>query len=186
MITVESIKNEYPNVITADANEGLIRVWLEELPADKKTITPWDDLRHFHVNSYVGDDVIETEEQYPQCNYCVGGALQMAFGEVEPSLVDDWTTGVFPASELLADTLHYYCEIPYGYEDYLINHDIASLSEDYPCPFPEHNSQDCFRKNSTGETAYELADEITRANDRGDFDYAWSCVEIALEYKEKS
>jgi len=172
-LTIESIKAEYPNPMTADANEGLVRRWLEELPEYKKTVTAWDDGQFSHINSYVGDDVIETDEQYPQCNYCVGGALQMAFGETEPSLRDDWKEGVFPGSDVLADTLHYFCNIPYA-------------EGDEPCSFYQHEEQECFLQSSNGmgATAYELADELTRANDRGDFDYAWSCVEVALNYKE--
>ena len=174
--TLESIKADFPNSITADANEGLVRKWLEELPADKKTVIPWDDERHSQINTYIQDDVIETDEQYPQCNYCVGGALQMAFGETEPSLRDDWKEGVFPAVDVLADSLHYFCNIPYAGVD-----DV--------CPFAfGHEDKDCLTRfpTSTDVTAYELADELTRANDRGDFDYAWSCVEVALNYKENN
>jgi len=175
MTTLDEIKADYPNPITADANEGLVRVWLEELPADKKTVSKWDEQRYSHINSYVGHDQIATEEQYPQCNYCVGGALQMAFGETEPSLVDEWMEGIFPATDVLADTLHYFCKIPYAGVDAI-------------CPFPHHENKDCLTRfpTSTDLTAYELADELTRANDRGDFDYAWSCVEVALNYKENN
>ena len=81
--TLEDIQSAYPDAMTADMNEGLVRKWLEELPEYKKTITAWDGERHAHINTYIEDDVIETDEIYPQCNYCVGGALQMAFGETE-------------------------------------------------------------------------------------------------------
>ena len=173
--TLESIKADYPNSITADANEGLVRRWLEELPANKKTVIPWDDERHSKINTYIQDDVIETDERYPQCNYCVGGALQMAFGETEPSLRDDWKEGVFPATDVLADTLHYFCKIPYA-------------DGDEPCSFSQHEEQECFLQSSNGmgATAYELAEELTKANDRGDFNGAWSCVEFALDYKENN
>ena len=184
LLTIESIKANYPNPITADANEGLVRRWLEELPADKKTVVSWNKYAHSHINSYVGHDQIETDEQYPQCNYCVGGALQMAFGETEESLIDDRTAGIFPATDILADTLHYYCKIPYGYEEpaHTICKDSPTcVRGNYPCFFPDHKGRDCFTNNSMGGTAYELADKITRANDRGDFDLAWSYVEFVLK-----
>jgi len=114
MITVEEwlepIKKDYPNSMTSDMNEGLIRKWLEELPDDKKTVTPWNDEWHSHLVSYIGDDVIETEELYPQCNYCVGGALQMALGKE----VNDTDRGNFPSVENLAQTLQYHFKMPYG------------------------------------------------------------------------
>ena len=175
MTTLDSIKVDYPNPITADANEGLMRRWLEELPANKKTVTAWDAKRYSHINTYVGHDQIETDEEYPQCNYCVGGALQMALGEIEPH-DDDARNGIFPSSDDLGDTLHYFCKIPYARTDTLL-----SLT----CHFYEHKGQECVQSSEgMGETAYELADEITRANDRGDFGYAWSCVEVALAYSE--
>jgi len=187
--TLESIKADYPDPITADANEGLVRKWLEGLPEYKKTVTSWDGVRHSHINTYIEDDVIETDEQYPQCNYCIGGALQMAFGETEPSDRDDSRDGIFPASDLLADTLHYYCEIPYGYEEpahTICKDSTTCIRGDYPCFFPDHKGRDCFTNNSTGGTAYELADKITRANDRGDFDEAWSYVEFVLKLGHKN
>ena len=144
--TIEEIKSKYPNVMTAEQHQKLV------------------DTHNLTVSVF---------DPYPNCNYCVGGALQMALGETEPDNVDDLRDGIFPASDILADTLHYYCEIPYGYTDY------ATFSGDYPCPFPQHKDKDCFVKS--GETAFTLADEITRANDRGDFDYAWSCVEAILK-----
>ena len=131
--TVDDIKSEYPNAMTALHNRDL-----EEL----------------------GEDIT--------CNYCVGGALQMAFGEIKRG-DDDALEGIFPATDVLADTLHYFCKIPYSKTDAL-------------CHF--HNDKDCFTNH--GETAYALANEITRANDRGDLDYAWSCVEVALKYKENN
>ena len=195
--TIESIKAEYPNPITADANEGLIRVWLEELPADKKNVIPWDNYFHSHINTYVGEDVIETDEFYPQCNYCIGGALQMAFGETEPDNVDDSRDGIFPGSDILADTLHYYCMIPYSGMDALFfecGYDAENVSKfsdigvTDPCPFPQHKDKDCLMQfpNDINEGAFELADKITKANDRGDFDYAWSYVEFALELGRKN
>ena len=184
--TVESIKEEYPNPITADANEGLIRRWLENLPADKKHVIPWDNYFHSHINTYVGEDVIETDELYPQCNYCIGGALQMAFGETEQDDVDYSRDGIFPGSAVLADTLHYYCYIPYSGRDAESGNmlrDENDLASTNPCPFSQHEGKDCFMQfpNDINEGAFELADKIIRANDRGDFDYAWSCVELALK-----
>jgi len=124
------------------------------------------------LNSWVGD------EEFPSCNYCVGGALQLALGEIEPH-DDDARNGIFPSSDDLGDTLHLFLNIPYKYENNLIPF-VAN-----PCHFYEHNGQDCVQSSEgMGETAYELAEDITRANDRGDFDYAWSCVEVALKYKE--
>ena len=187
--TLEDIQNAFPDAMTADMNEGLVRRWLEELPEYKKTVTAWDDGQFSHINSYVGDDVIETEEFYPQCNYCVGGALQMAFGETEFGDVDNPRDGIFPASDILADTLHYYCEIPYGYEEpahAICKDNSPCIRGDYPCFFPDHKGQDCFTNNSTGGTAYELADKITRANDRGDFGEAWSYVEFVLKLGRKN
>ena len=181
--TLEDIQSAYPDAMTADMNEGLVRKWLEELPEYKKTVTSWDGERHAHINTYIEDDVIETDEFYPQCNYCVGGALQMAFGETEPDDVDSSRDGIFPASDVLADTLHYYCEIPYGYEEpaHTICKDSPTcVRGNYPCFFPDHKGRDCFTNNSMGGTAYELADKITRANDRGDFDEAWSYVDFVL------
>ena len=123
------------------------------------------------LNSWVGD------EEFPSCNYCVGGALQLALGEIEPH-DDDARNGIFPSSDDLGDTLHYFCKIPYARTDTLL-----SLT----CHFYEHKGQECVQSSEgMGETAYELADEITRANDRGDFGYAWSCVEVALNYKENN
>lgn len=109
MITLETIKKEYPNSITSDKHEGLLRKWLEELPDDKKTVTPWNDEWHSHLVSYIGDDVIETEEPYPQCNYCVGGAVQMAFGKE----VNNADGGNFPSVDSLTQTLQYQCKIPF-------------------------------------------------------------------------
>jgi len=189
--TIESIKADYPNPITADANEGFIRRWLEELPADKKTVIPWDNYFHSHINTYVGEDVIETDEFYPQCNYCVGGALQMAFGETEPDNVDDSRDGIFPGSDILADTLHYYCMIPYSGSSRLLQNLIleenvskfSDIAETDSCPFPQHEGKDCLMQfpNDVNDGAFELADKITRANDRGDFDEAWSYVEYVLK-----
>lgn len=198
--TLESIKAEYPNPITADANEGLVRRWLEGLPEDKKTVSSWDGVRYSHINTYVGDDIIETDEFYPQCNYCIGGALQMAFGETEPDNVDDSRDGIFPGSDILADTLHYYCKIPYSGSSRLLQNLIleenvskfSDISVTDPCPFPQHTSKDCLMQfpNDVNEGAYELADKITRANDRGDFDEAWSYVEFVLklgrEYRKEN
>jgi len=143
--TIEEIKSKYPDVMTADHN-------LELVDNHNKTVSVFDP--------------------YPNCNYCIGGALQMAFGETSPDVVPDWRDGVFPAPEDLADTLHYFCKIPYGAGE-------DETLRKYPCVVTEHEGQDCFTNH--GETAYSLADEITRANDRGDFDYAWSCVELALK-----
>lgn len=185
--TLEDIKRKYPDAMTADMNEGLVRKWLEELPAYQKTVIHWDDERHSQINTSIRDDIIETDEFYPQCNYCIGGALQMAFGETEFADRDDWKEGVFPASDVLADTLHYFCEIPYGYEEpahSICRDSITCVRGDYPCFFPDHKGQDCFTQSS--ETAYALADKITRANDRGDFDYAWSCVEFVLKLGRKN
>jgi len=190
--TLEDIQNAFPDAMTADMNEGLVRRWLEELPEYKKTVTAWDDGQFSHINSYVGDDVIETEEFYPQCNYCVGGALQMAFGETEPDNVDDSRDGIFPGSDILADTLHYYCMIPYSGMDALFfecGYDAENVSKfsdigvTDPCPFPQHKDKDCLMQfpNDINEGAFELADKITKANDRGDFDYAWSYVEYVLK-----
>ena len=109
MITLEAIKKDYPNSITSDMNEGRIKKWLEELPDDKKTVTPWNEEWHSHLVSYIGDDVIETDEPYPQCNYCVGGAVQMAFGKEVNNT--DW--GNFPSVDSLTQTLQYQCKIPF-------------------------------------------------------------------------
>ena len=176
--TVESIKEEYPNSITADSNEGLIRKWLENLPVDKKHVIPWDNYFHSHINTYVGEDVIETDELYPQCNYCIGGALQMAFGETEQDDVDDSRQGIFPATQDLANTLHYFCEIPYK----------TVLPSSLRCPFPQHKGRDCViaLSEADDDSVYALADKITRANDRGDFDEAWSYVEFVLKLGRKN
>ena len=112
MITIEAIKKDYPNTITSDMNEGLIRKWLEELPDDKKTVTPWNDEWHSPLVSYIGDDVIETDEPYPQCNYCVGGALQMALGKESKNV--NTIRGNFPSVDNLAETLQDQFKMPYG------------------------------------------------------------------------
>jgi len=117
MITLEAIKKDYPNSITSDMNEGRIKKWLEELPDDKKTVTPWNEEWHSHLVSYIGDDVIETDEPYPQCNYCVGGALQMALGK-ESNNVNTVSLstirGNFPSVDSLAETLQDQFKMPYG------------------------------------------------------------------------
>jgi len=189
--TLEDIQSAYPDAMTADMNEGLVRKWLEELPEYKKTVTAWDDGQFSHINSYVGDDVIETDEHYPQCNYCVGGALQMALGETEPSIRDDWREGIFPSSDILADTIHYYCYIPYSGRDAEsgnVLRDENDLASTNPCPFPQHEGKDCLMQfpNDVNDGAFELADNITRANDRGDFDEAWSYVEFVLKLGRKN
>ena len=178
--TLEDIQSTYPDSMTADMNEGLVRKWLEELPEYKKTVTAWDDGQFSHINSYVGDDVIETDEEYPQCNYCIGGALQMALGEIE-SHDDDARNGIFPSSDDLGDTLHWFLNIPYKDE----SPDVATTN---PCPFPDHKDKDCLIQfpNDVNEGALELADKITPANDRGDFDLAWSYVEFVLKLGRKN
>ena len=114
--TVDEIKEKYPEPITANENSLRVDEWKDGLPEDKKTYT------------YIGDDIndaVETEEQYPHCNYCVGGAVQMAFGQMEPSFVDDWELGIFPRVMELAETLHYFCDIPYASK----NDDAESFEE---------------------------------------------------------
>ena len=143
--TVEDIKSDYPDVMTALHNYDLIKS---------------------------GADVT--------CNYCVGGAVQLALGEMSLGDSGDGPGGIFPGAEELADTLHYFCEIPYGEEG------VPPLisSGKYPCLFAQHKGQNCFTQSD--ETAYALADKIRRANDRGDFDEAWSYVEVALDYTENN
>ena len=115
----------------------------------------------------------------------------MAFGETEPDDVDSSRDGIFPASAALADTLHYFCEIPYSGSSRLLQNLIleenvskfSDISVTDPCPFPDHAGKDCLIQfpNDINDGAFELADNITRANDRGDFDEAWSYVEYVLK-----
>ena len=102
----------------------------------------------------------------------------MAFGEIEPDNVEDSRDGIFPSSADLANTLHYFCEIPYK----------TVLPSSLRCPFLDHKGRDCITALSKADddSVYALADKITRANDRGDFDEAWSYVEFALKFRHKN
>ena len=102
----------------------------------------------------------------------------MAFGETEQDDVDDSRQGIFPATQDLANTLHYFCEIPYK----------TVLPSSLRCPFPDHKGRDCViaLSEADDDSVYALADKITRANDRGDFDEAWSYVEFALKLRHKN
>ena len=175
--TVDEIKEKYPEPITANENSLRVDEWKDGLPEDKKTYT------------YIGDDIndaVETEEQYPHCNYCVGGAVQMAFGQMEPSFVDDWELGIFPRVMELAETLHYFCDIPYASK----NDDAESFEEFVfdmdKCLFPNHSNrkESCLSEDSE-TTAYTLATEIIAFNDAGDFKNAWGCVAKALDIKSR-
>ena len=152
ILTVENIKSNYPNVMTATRNH--------------KLVTDWEENER------------EDDEAYDHCNYCIGGALQMALGEIEP-FDDDARNGIFPSSDDLGDTLHWFLNIPYKDEFPTYPPNVKKTN---PCHFYQHKGQDCVQSSEgIDETAYELADEITKANDRGDFDYAWSCVEVVLK-----
>ena len=153
--TIEEIKSKYPDVMTADHNQELVDM-------------------HITNGVDVHNTAVSVFDPYPNCSYCVGGALQLALGEVTLH-DDDARNGVFPSSDDLGDTLHWYLHIPYKDEF----PDVATTN---PCQFSEHEGQDCVQSSEgIGETAYELAEAITRANDRGDFNLAWSCVELALK-----
>jgi len=155
--TLEEIKSKYPDVMTADHNQELVDIH----------IANGVDIVDIH------NTTVSVFDPYPDCNYCIGGALQMALGEIEP-YDDDARNGIFPSSDDLGDTLHWFLNIPYKDEF----PDVATTN---PCHFYEHKGQDCVQSSEgIGETAYELAEDITKANDRGDFNYAWSCIELAL------
>ena len=120
----------------------------------------------------------------------------MALGETEFADRDDSKEGVFPGSDILADTLHYYCKIPYSgssrlFQNLILDENVSKFSDigvTDPCPFPQHKDKDCLMQfpNDINEGAFELANKITKANDRGDFDYAWSYVEFVLKLRHKN
>ena len=159
--TIEEIKSKYPDIMTADHNQELVDI-------------------HIANGVDIHNTTVSVFDPYPDCNYCIGGALQMALGEIE-SHDDDARNGIFPSSDDLGDTLHWFLNIPYKDE----SPDVATTN---PCPFPDHKDKDCLIqfRNDVNEGALELADKITRANDRGDFDLAWSYVEFVLKLGRKN
>jgi len=142
--TLEGVKSKYPNIMSTKTNETLIKNW--------------------------ENDERDYDEPYPHCNYCIGGAIQMAFGQIEIGDVDTsvYEDGIFPSITDLAETLHYYCGIPYalGQEDY--------------CMFPQHEIQTCVTKDDSVDTAYELASDIIHSNDMEYFDDAWTLRTIPI------
>ena len=174
--TVEEMKETYPNPMTNDNNSLLVDAWKDSLPEDKLYVVGKGEVW----------ETEETNEQYPQCNYCVGGALQMAFGQMEPSFVDDWELGIFPRVMELAETLQYFCDIPNASK----NDDAESFEEFVfdmdKCLFPNHSNrkESCLAEGSE-TTAYTLAKEIIAFNDAGDFKNAWGCVAKALDIKSR-
>lgn len=178
--TLEEIRKEYPNPMTSSDNGLLVDEWKDSLPEDKKT------------SSYIGDgidDEVETDELYTQCNYCVGGALQMALGETAPSMIDDWRDGIFPRTGELATTLHYFFNFPYA-----SIMDNLNPSE-FKCPIPKHDNKECLITDGSDETVYvrkagelaeldtawSLASTIIEANDSGRFEEAWAYIGVALK-----
>jgi len=55
--TLEGVKSKYPDIMSAQKNKTLIENW--------------------------ENDERDDDELYPTCNYCIGGAIQMAFGQIE-------------------------------------------------------------------------------------------------------
>jgi len=139
--TIESLKSQYPDIMSAHKNQTLKENW--------------------------ENNEREYDEPYPHCNYCIGGAIQMAFGEIKP-LDDDALDGIFPSITALAETLHWFLDIPYA------------LGQEGYCTFPRHKHRSCVTQEYMQKTAYVLAREIIRANDTEQLDLAWSLTEQAL------
>ena len=163
--TLEEIRKEYPNPMTVDNNSLLVDAWKDSLPEDKLYVVGKGEVW----------ETEETDEQYPHCNYCVGGALHMAF---DVHFEEDRELGSFPRVNELAETLHYFCNMPYA----SVHNDMI----EYDCPFhPEHENRKCFNTDDSEQTAIDLASAIIDANDSERYEEAWEYVGQALDTKKK-
>ena len=198
--TLEELKNNYPNSMSANDNNLLVEAWKDSLPEDK--------LYTFGDNEKeVSEDYKEsfTDEAYPQCNYCVGGALQMAFGVKEPSTIDNWQEGIFPSTSELAETLHYFCDIPYAntysrfefseyhcslkkHRDNLVHNEVEDewIMSEICQREANYCREKCITTDDTKQTAYDLAHEIIDANDNDKIEAAWNYVQTVIDlYSEQ-
>ena len=178
--TLNQLKEKYPNTITATENDRYVMAWKEQLPDHQKIVHD------------VGEElkpIIETDEEYPQCNYCVGGALQMAFHIKQPHDIEDWAAGLFPDVDELAETIHYVFRIPYANDDdvennaYLPSHGYTSTNTDFKCWIKPPLDGGCVTSDLSEPTAYAVAKSIIEFNDTRKFDLAWDVVGKLIDRK---
>ena len=171
--TLSQLKEKYSDTITATENDKRVMAWKEQLPDHQKIVHD------------VGEELkplIETDEEYPQCNYCVGGALQMAFDIKQPHDIEDWSAGIFPDVDELAETIHYVFRIPYANDDdvennvYLPSHGYTSTNTDFKCWIKPPLDGGCVTSDLSEPTAYAVAKSIIEFNDTREFDLAWKVV----------
>ena len=104
----------------------------------------------------------------------------MAFGVMESGGIDSWEDGIFPRTEELAETLHYFCYMPYA----SVHNNILDKTVKYDCPFSNHFNRKCFiTDDSEEQTALDLAEAIIDANDTERYEDAWNYVGKALSMR---
>ena len=167
----KQIKEQYPNPISTNTHVRAVREWEESLPDDKKVVHKID--RDDYPSDMWLKDIIETDEVYPQCNYCVGGALELALGVKEEDRIDS-EGGIFPSIYELAETIHRFFKIPYAYildsYDYEIDECVTHGDT------REVRDKHCITNKREEETAYDIARTITEFNDGENIEDAWKTV----------